>query len=84
MRDVRLFGSFARGDADEESDVDVLVLIDDLTDAEIGVVAGEVAPIILASQLPIAPLPMATARFEELRRSERLLAREIDADGVSL
>jgi len=29
LRGVYLFGSYARGDADEESDVDVLVVLDD-------------------------------------------------------
>jgi predicted nucleotidyltransferase len=84
VRDVRLFGSFARGDADEDSDVDVFVLIDGLTDLEIGDAAAEAAPVILASGLPIAPLPMSTERFAELRRRERLLARDIDVEGISL
>ena len=84
LRDVRLFGSYARGEADEDSDVDVLVLVDGLSDLEIGVAAGEAAAIILSSRLPLAPLPMATERFEELRRRERLLARDIDAEGISL
>jgi predicted nucleotidyltransferase len=84
LRDVRLFGSFARGEADEDSDVDILVLIDGLTDREVGEAAGEVAPVIMATGLSLAPLPMSTERFEELRRAERLLAREIDTDGISL
>jgi uncharacterized protein len=84
LRDVRLFGSYARGDADEDSDVDVLVLVDGLTDLEIGTAAGEAAAVILASGLPLAPLPMSTERFDELRRRERLLARDIDVEGISL
>jgi predicted nucleotidyltransferase len=39
LRDVRLFGSYARGEADEDSDVDVLIVIDELTNLEIGLVA---------------------------------------------
>ena len=31
LREVVLFGSYARGGAHEDSDVDVLVVIDDLT-----------------------------------------------------
>jgi uncharacterized protein len=84
VRDVRLFGSFARGDADEDSDVDVLVLVDGLTDLEIGRAAEEAAPVIMASGLAIAPLPMSTERFAELRRRERLLAHDIDVEGISV
>ena len=46
--------------------------------------AGEVAHVIIATGLPLAPLPMATERLEELRRGERLLARELDTDGITL
>jgi predicted nucleotidyltransferase len=33
LRELRLFGSYARGDAGAESDVDVLVLVDRLRDS---------------------------------------------------
>ena len=84
LRELRLFGSYARGDANEDSDVDVLVLVDGLTDLEIGVAAGEAAPVLIATGLPLAPLPMATEKLEQLRRSERLLARVLDEEGVTL
>lgn len=84
LRSVRLFGSYARAEADEDSDVDVLAVIDDLTDAEIGIAAGEVAPIIVATRLPLAPLPIATERLDALRRAGRLLARDLDAEGIEL
>ncbi len=84
LAEVRLFGSFARGEANEDSDVDVLVLIDGLTDAEIGVAAGEVAPVIHETGLPLAPLPMSTERLAELRRLRRPLALDLDTDGISV
>src|SRR4051812_37672519 len=84
LRELRLFGSYARGEAHEDSDVDVLVLVDGLTDREIGVVAGEAAQVLIATGLPLAPLPMATEQLEELRRGERLLARDLDAEGITL
>ena len=82
--DVRLFGSFARGDANEDSDIDVLVLVDGLTDSEIGVVAGEVATLVSRTRLPLAPLPMATERLAELRTQNRALACALDEDGISV
>lgn len=84
LSDVRLFGSFARGEADEDSDVDVLVLVDGLTDLELGLAAGEVAAVITKTGLPLAPLPMATERLAELRKQRRALALAIDEEGISL
>jgi predicted nucleotidyltransferase len=84
LRELRLFGSYARGEANEDSDVDVLVLVDGLTDHEIGVAAGEAAYVLIATGLPLAPLPMATEQLDELRRGERLLARDLDAEGIAL
>jgi hypothetical protein len=57
---------------------------DGLTDHEIGVVAGEAAHVLIATGFPVAPLPMSTEGLEQLRRGERLLARELDTDGIAL
>lgn len=83
FRELRLFGSFARGEADEDSDIDVLVLVDGLTDEEMGIVAEEAVPL-LRSGFPIAPLPMATEHLVRLRRSGRALAHDLDEEGISL
>lgn len=84
LLELRLFGSYARGEAHEDSDVDVLVVVEGLTDLEIGVVAGEAAPIILRTGLPLAPLPMSSARLAALRSQKRALASALDREGVSL
>ena len=84
LRSIRLFGSYARGEADEDSDVDVLVVVDDLTILEIGVVAGEAAPVIIESGLALAPLPMSTERLAALVRTGRGLALEIEREGITL
>lgn len=84
LRRVVLFGSYARGDANEDSDVDVLVVVDGMTDLEIGTAAGEAGPVILRFGVPLSPLPMSTERLESLRQGERLLARVLDEEGVPL
>lgn len=81
---MRLFGSYACGEAHEDSDVDVLVVVDGLTDLEIGDAAGDVAPVVIATGLPLAPLPISTERLQTLRRDERLFARVVDEEGISL
>jgi len=84
LRDVRLFGSFARGEAGPRSDVDVLVVVDGLTDAEIGDAAGEAAPVIVETGVPLAPVAMSTSRLERLREEERSFARALDTEGISV
>jgi len=84
LSELRLFGSFARGEADEDSDVDVLVLVNGLTDLEIGLAAGEVAPVVVMTGLPLSPLPMATERLAELRSQNRALALALDQEGISV
>jgi predicted nucleotidyltransferase len=82
--DVRLFGSFARGEPHDESDIDVLVLIRDLTRAE-KIESIEIgAMTALGSGRAISPLPMEVAEFDRLRSLEARLALDIDREGVAL
>jgi predicted nucleotidyltransferase len=82
FRGLRLFGSYARGEATERSDVDVLVLVDGLTEAERLTVVDEATALMLETELPIAPLPLSTEKLEEIRRRERALARTLEQEGI--
>jgi hypothetical protein len=84
LRELRLFGSYSRDEAHEDSDVDVLVLVEGLTDREIGIVANEAVYTMIDTGVPVSPLPMSTDRLEQLRRGERLLARDLDTEGIPL
>jgi predicted nucleotidyltransferase len=88
LREVVLFGSYARGEAHDESDVDVLVVVDALTERERREVldaaydaaaAGDVA-----EWVTISPLAYSAAQAAELRARERRLLRDVDRDGVRL
>jgi predicted nucleotidyltransferase len=86
LRELVLFGSQARGDAAEESDADVLVVVDDLTEAErrevldLSWYAGAAGD----EYVSIAPLAYSTAQVGDLRARERRLMREIARDGLVL
>lgn len=84
LRGVTLFGSYAKGDADEDSDVDVLIVIDDLTDDEVTEVAAAAAALSVESGFDVAPLPIASARYAALSASGLGIAAEIERTGVAL
>lgn len=87
LRALRLFGSRARGDADIDSDADVSVVVEQLTEAE------RAHTIDLAFQAwrntgcrgpLVSPLPWSAAEQEARRKSERRIALDIDREGVPL
>jgi hypothetical protein len=84
LRELKLFGSLARGEAHEESDVDVLVAVDDLTSAEARAIAHRTGDLLTAHGVLVSAFAVSTARMRELRARERLIAREIDRDAVAL
>ena len=84
VRRVRLFGSLARGERHEESDVDVAVEIDGLTSAEGREVGYFTGDLLTEYGVVISAFVVSTERMEHLRDRERAIALEIDRDGVPL
>jgi predicted nucleotidyltransferase len=82
VRRVALFGSWARGEAHEDSDVDVFVLLSKATGSERARAIDTGAMIGLERGLVITPLVLTQEEWDELVRRERLLAHEIQRDGV--
>lgn len=77
-----LFGSWARGEANEDSDVDVLVLLREATFSERSRAIELLATAAFVHRLVLAPLVLTCAEWDELERRERLLPREITRDGI--
>lgn len=86
IRDMRVFGSMARGDAHEASDLDILVLVDAWEPLVHRAITSAAVDVCDALDLPfmISPVIMSVTHFEALRRNERLLAREVEADGIAV
>ncbi len=82
LRDLRLFDSYARGEATEDSDVDALVLIDELAQSEIATVSDCATTVVLATGAALASLPIATESFAQMSAAGRRLAGEIARDGT--
>ena len=79
-----LFGSQARGEATEDSDVDVLVVIDQLSSTDAREIDAMVGDILTRTDVLLSPLLLSVARFDELRARERRLVAEIDREGISV
>jgi predicted nucleotidyltransferase len=87
LEEFVLFGSVARGEAGEESDIDVLVVVDELTAAEKGEVLETSYRTAVDSDgewEPVIALVMSSRDARELRERERLIMHEIAEDGIVL
>jgi predicted nucleotidyltransferase len=87
---IVLFGSRARGDVTEESDIDVLVLVrasvEEETRAtrEVWEVVEEALRLERGTYVPLAPIVLAEERFLELLALERSFAVDVEAEGIPL
>ena len=84
MQGVRLYGSYARGDADEDSDVDVLVLLSDVTWREKGDIAGVAAEVSLGCGFHVSATAMTPEELERLVGLELAFAQNVVREGVPL
>lgn len=84
LSDLALFGSHARGEGREDSDVDVLVVVDDLSSSEATEIAHFCGDLAGTYDAVISPFALSSGRWRELHDRELLIAREIDRDRVSL
>jgi predicted nucleotidyltransferase len=87
LREVVLFGSYARGTPHEESDVDLLVVVDDLTHEERIEILGlayEVDSTAAGEDgyVCLSPLAYSTAHAADMRGREKLLMRDIAREGI--
>lgn len=86
VRDIRVFGSRARGQARDDSDMDIWVLLDVATMEDKCAVSDLATNMLLEGLSPfeIAPRVMPLEQHRHLVELERLLPQEIDRDGISL
>ncbi len=84
VRELALFGSRARGEGHEDSDLDVLVVIDCLTTMEAHDVAQFRGDLLTKYGVLVSPFVVSAARMSDLRARERRIALEIDRDQVRL
>ena len=84
VREVVLYGSQARGDQGDDSDIDVFVCVEGLAERELGDVFDLAADVSLEHDVTLqafAPLP---AEHEFLVRNECRIVLDIAAEGIAL
>ena len=82
---IILFGSAARGDWTEDSDVDVLVLLDTVPAADRQCLAQRACELgVLDSGILLQAMPMTTRDFSELLSHERRFALDVEREGIVL
>jgi len=81
---VILFGSRARGEGDAESDLDVLVVVDDGDWRFHDAIADESVEPWLTHGALISPVTMNRREYEQLREWRTLFYRNLERDGIDL
>jgi uncharacterized protein len=79
-----LFGSRARGEGNEDSDLDVLAVIDDLTSAERRQVHEQTGDALTVHDVILGGFYTSTAHWQDMRDRRLRIVDEIDRDGVPL
>jgi uncharacterized protein len=81
---LRLFGSYARGEAGEGSDIDVLVLLEEVDFARKKQILDVAGDLWLDTGLLISPVVMGADLYRTWHRQERGLVMAIEQEGAPL
>lgn len=81
---MKLFGSIARDERWEESDVDILVIIDKLTWQEKRSVWDEATNVNIKWDCMLSPLVMTPEDFKHLKDRELRIALDIEKEGIEI
>jgi len=81
---LKLFGSRARGDADVDSDLNVVLVVGNLSKKRRREILDQVADIEMEHLTPISLLLISQEDFRQLLSRERRIALDIEREGVPL
>jgi predicted nucleotidyltransferase len=84
MIGLTLYGSRARGDYDDESDIDVAIIVRGLTRELKNQILDMVADIEIKYFMPLSTLVISEDDFELLKKRERRIALDIEREGIQL
>ena len=79
-----LYGSKARGDYEERSDIDLAVIVRGLTREGKNEILEKVADLEMEHLIPLSTLVLSEEDFKNLKARERRIALDIEKDGIPL
>jgi len=79
-----LFGSRARGDSDRNSDIDIAIIVKNLTREQKNLILEETADFEFENIMPLSTLILSEEEFKFLKKRERAIAYEIENEGIRL
>ena len=79
-----IFGSKARGDDEESSDIDVAIIVGGLTRKLKNEILDKVAALEIKHLIPLSALVISEDSFVELKKRERRIALDIEREGISI
>ena len=79
-----LYGSRARGNYDHESDIDIAVIVKDLTRELKNQILDRVVDVELKYLTPLSTLVLSEDDFASLKNRERRIAMDIETEGIPL
>ena len=79
-----LFGSRARGDYDEDSDIDIAIIVRSLSKELKNNIFSQVAEIELKYLRSISSIIFSETEFNRLKERERRIALDIESEGILL
>lgn len=82
--DLRLFGSRARSEGHEDSDLDVLVVVDGMSGDERLAIWFFSGKLQARHEVTVSTFTVSAERWHELVRERRAIVRDIERDGIPL
>ena len=83
-RRIILFGSRARGDFNGDSDIDIAIIIPNLTKQIKNKILEEVAKIEFTYFVPLSTHIFSEEQFQNLKKKERRIVFDIENEGIPL
>ena len=81
---MKLFGSRARGDFESDSDIDIAIIVKDLSRELRNQILEIVCSLEIRYCIPLAVIMFSEKDFQHLKKRERRIALDIEKEGIPL